>query len=64
MASVRSRRLTAAVRRDPGAVERSGEQVELDWNTSGEQRLGVGDALVAQRVELHDQDVGRWQAGR
>ena len=45
-------RCSPGARHQAGAVERAAEQVQFGGDPGGEERLGVGDALVAQRVEL------------
>ncbi|WP_246284913.1 EamA family transporter [Gordonia asplenii] len=46
------------------AVDHSAGPLEGDRNTGGPQRVGVGDALVAQRIESGDHDVSRRQASQ
>jgi hypothetical protein len=46
---------------EDGAVKSSWEQVQFDVHTGLQQAQRIGYALVAQRVEMHNGDIGRLQ---
>ena len=49
-------------RKQRRAVEGAGKRVQLDGDAGLQQARRVGDALVAQRVELHGRHIGGGQA--